>query len=312
MADETQAIELYRRYRPAKLSEVVGQDTVIQELTTMGKAGKLPHVMMFSGPSGTGKTTVARILRRLLKCQDIDYNEINSADCRGIDDIRGIIANMGAAPVASPCRIWLIDECQGLTPDAQNAFLKALEDTPQHVYFFLCTTDPKKIKAAMQTRCTEFKFVLVKEKNLVELVNRVATAEQVTLHPEVADLIATAAMGSPRRALVILHKVMRLPADQQTKAVESAGEDSTSFQVARLLMSKNTKWREIAELLENLQEEPETARRVILGYARTCLLRGGSPRAADIIDEFWKPYYDIGAPGLAANCYRIFNQGQVD
>src|SRR5690606_3369465 len=108
--------------------------------------GDIPHAMLFTGPSGCGKTTLARILRVKLRCSDNDFQEINAADFRGIDSIRSMRQQVGAAPLGGDSRIWLIDEAHSMTADAQNAFLKLLEDTPRHVYFFLATTDPQKLK----------------------------------------------------------------------------------------------------------------------------------------------------------------------
>lgn len=106
-----EAVELYRKYRPSSFKEMVGQKDAIKSLNEMGKAGKIPHVIMFTGPSGTGKTTLARILAKKLECSPIGFTEINSAECRGIDNVRDIQKQMGAAPLEGKVKIWLIDEC---------------------------------------------------------------------------------------------------------------------------------------------------------------------------------------------------------
>ena len=136
--------ELYKKHRPKTLARVVGNKSTVEALRSMLEARTLPHTLLFHGPSGTGKTTLARIVKNELGCLPTDFHEHNSSDFRGIDFIRELRSKVNLA-AAGPCRVWIIDECHQLTRDAQNAALKILEDTPSHVYFFLCTTDPQKL-----------------------------------------------------------------------------------------------------------------------------------------------------------------------
>jgi DNA polymerase III gamma/tau subunit len=108
---EPNAVELYRKYRPTKFSEVVGQSDAVKTLVDMGKRKALPHFILFTGPSGCGKTTIARILRQKLKCSDSDFSEVNAANDRGIDMVRDIEKKMNYAPIGGKCRLWLCDEC---------------------------------------------------------------------------------------------------------------------------------------------------------------------------------------------------------
>jgi len=103
--------ELYKRYRPANFGEVIGQDDVVRQLVDFGRRRQIPHFLLLVGPSGTGKTTVARILRKKMGCGDVDYREINASDYRGIDMVREIRSNMSLAPISGKCRMWMIDEC---------------------------------------------------------------------------------------------------------------------------------------------------------------------------------------------------------
>src|SRR5437773_2031788 len=128
--------ELYKKHRPRKFADVVGQPRAVAALESMVAAGEVPHSVLFAGPSGTGKTTLARILARELGCGK-NFKEINAAESRGIDSIREVQSVMGLAPMGGKCRVWLWDEAHRLTPDSQSALLKTLEDTPSHVYFML-------------------------------------------------------------------------------------------------------------------------------------------------------------------------------
>jgi DNA polymerase-3 subunit gamma/tau len=147
--------EFHLSQRPTTFGEVVGQPRAVAQLTQMGRDDRRPHLLLFVGPSGCGKTTLARIVRRKLRCGEADFMEVNAANNRGIDMVRDIEQRIGLAPIDGDCRVWLIDEAHALTPDAQGAFLKILEEPPSHVYFMLATTDPQKLKPTIRTRATE-------------------------------------------------------------------------------------------------------------------------------------------------------------
>jgi len=147
-------------------------------LAQMVKRNKVPHTLLFSGPPGCGKTTLARILRKKLNCGKYDFSEVNCADFRGIDMVRDIRSHLQQAPISGDCRVWLIDEAHKLSNDAQNAFLKMLEDTPNHVYFFLATTNPQKLLKTIRTRCTEVVVKSLGDKNMEELIDDVIVGEK--------------------------------------------------------------------------------------------------------------------------------------
>jgi len=298
--------ELYRRYRPTSFKDVVGQASAVSTLSDMGKRGAIPHVILLTGPSGTGKTTIARILRVKLKCSDIDFQEINAADFRGIDTIRTIRQQMGAAPLMGQSRVWLIDECQALTADSQGALLKILEDTPAHVYFILATTDPQKLKKTIITRCTEIRCQEISTAELAKLVTTVATAEGVTLPSSVVSRLSEVADGSARKALVLLHAVIGLTEEaEQLAAIEKGDVKSQAIEIARALLNPNTRWPKMREILKGVSDEPETIRHLILSYCTTVLLNGDNARAALILEECRDPYYDTKRAGLVLSCWNI-------
>jgi len=108
-------VELYKKYRPKKLGNIVGQSNAVNILQSFIDEGKIPHSLLFSGPSGCGKTTFARIIKRKLKCGDYDFTELNCADARGIDMTREIRSRLNQSPISGKCRVWLLDECHKLT-----------------------------------------------------------------------------------------------------------------------------------------------------------------------------------------------------
>jgi len=301
--------ELYKKHRPSSLKQVIGQDDVVRQLVDWGRRRVVPHFLLFTGPSGVGKTTVARILRRKLGCGDADYTEVNAADARGIDMVRTIRSNLMLAPISGKCRFWTIDESHQLTSEAQNSFLKMLEDTPEHVWFVLSTTNPQKLLKTIVTRATELKFRSLSSRDLELVIATVMAAEnQKLLSRDVMDRLVDAAEGSARKVLVLLHAIIGLKdEDEQLDAIAKGDHKSQAIELARLLMRPGVSWSEVAKVLKSVDEEHESLRRIVLGYSRSVLLGGGkaSRRAAVVIDRFQDALYESGAAGLALACYDV-------
>lgn len=297
-------MELYKKYRPKTFKRLAGQPETVSALMGMLKKG-FPHSILLSGPSGCGKTTIARILRGKLRCGEHDFSEMNCADFRGIDMVRDIRGTMNLAPMGGECRIWLIDEAHQLSSQAQNAFLKILEDTPKHVYFMLATTIPEKLLKTIRTRCTDVTVKSVPADAMAEHLGAVLKAEKKTVDSDVIDKIVECAEGSARKALVLLDTVLGMEnVKEQMEVVAKASAQTAGIEIARALM-KGERWPAVAKILKECNEDPESLRWMILGYFRTVLLGGGkySARAAQIMSFFENNFYDTKAAGLALCCY---------
>jgi len=277
----------------------------------MLEARQMPHSILFTGSSGCGKTTVARILRTKLDCGKEDFHEVNCADFRGIDMIRGIRSRMNLAPMNGSTRCWLIDEAHQLSPAGQNAFLKILEDTPKHVYFFLATTDPNKLLKTVRTRCSSFKMESLKPKAAVELLESVMEKEGIEIDDEVIDAVVNNGDGSPRQLLVLLDSIRHLDdVEEQLQLIYKSEIKKEAIEIARTLMKPKPKWSEVSAVLRTVQEEPESIRWMMLSYANSVLLKGGrkASRAYIIIDAFRDNFYDSKKAGLSAACYEIVQE----
>lgn len=303
--------ELYKKHRPTLFKHVIGQPDAIRILNGFVSQNKIPHAMLFTGPSGCGKTTLARIMRAKLKCDDIDFAEINGAEARGIDDIRDIEQRMLLAPLKGTCRVWLIDEAHQLTKDAQSVLLKMLEDTPRHVYFMLATTDPAKLRPEIRTRCTEVTVKGMGLQDLRNLVNEVAEAENTSVSPKLLETIVEAAEGSARKALVYLGQVLAISNEEdKINAISKSSTEAFGIDIARLLINPSTKWNDIKGKLKNLNDDPEKVRRIILGYATTVILSGGKfNRCKAILKAFQYNFFDSGLGGLVSACADIVSEG---
>ena len=300
--------ELYRKYRPKKLADVAGQSSSVKVLRKLIARNKVPHSILFVGPSGCGKTTLARIMRKNVDCGLQDFTEVDCADFRGIDMVRGIRSQMGLSPISGSTKVWLIDECQKLTSDGQSAMLKMLEDTPEHVYFFLATTDPHKLLPTIRTRCTEIKVSLISSEEMTAVIERVLKAESKRISDEVIEKVVEKAEGSARKALVLLNQIIDLESEEdQMQALEKADTKAQAIELARLIIKPGSSWSAVTKILKNLDDDPESIRRLVLGYASSVLKGGGglSKRALFLIDVFGNHFYDSGEAGLVAACYAV-------
>lgn len=302
-------MSLYLKYRPTDLTQIKGNSDVISTLEGMlGDRHTLPHSFLLHGGTGCGKTTIARIIASRLECSDMDLMEVNTADFRGIDTIRELIKNSQFMPIKGDVKVWIVDECHKLTNDAQNALLKVLEDTPPHVYFILCTTDPQKLLPTIKGRCQQFQLKTLSETEMYSLLRRIVRDEKQELQKEIYDQIIQDSLGHPRNALQILEQVLNAPADRRLEiARQTAERQSQTIELCRALLNKGG-WKQISTILEGLKDqEPEGIRRAVLGYCQAVLLKSDNTRAGLIMEEFISPFYDSGFPQLVFACYTVYN-----
>jgi DNA polymerase III gamma/tau subunit len=249
-------------------------------------------------------------MRNKLDCGDQDFQEVNCADFRGIDMVRDIRNRMNLAPIGGECRVWLIDEAHQLSSQAQNAFLKILEDTPSHVYFMLATTDPQKLIPTIRTRCAEFKVSSLNPMDAATLLGVVCEKEKIELPEEVMECLIKHGDGSPRKLLVLLDGIRHLEGEEdQLESIRNSDGRREAIQLARLLIYPDTTWNDVRKVLQEITEEPESLRWMVLGYANSVLLKGGQQKekAYLIIDAFRDNFYDSKKAGLSAACWEIIN-----
>lgn len=307
--------EYYKVHRPQTLDDLIGQPVVVK---TIRGFKNIPHTLLMQGPSGTGKTTTARVVARMLGCDPsnkFDYSEINCGAVESpLDKVREIKGGMTGAGLMTAHRVYVLDELQtwSRAKGAQEALLKILEDTPPHVYFILATTEPKRVIPTILNRCTKITFHAVKADDLSALVTKVVAAERLDVARDVVAAVVEAANGSPRAALVELERVAGLPPAERLAAVSAAGAEKAAFDLVRELIPFRgaPAWSRVAAVLSAIEEEdPEGLRQMVLASARTRLLKGGPDasmcyRAIRCLDQ---PFYDraSGRALLAAACYSI-------
>jgi DNA polymerase-3 subunit gamma/tau len=225
------ALALYRKYRPGRFADVVGQDHVTQPLRVALEAGRINHAYLFSGPRGCGKTSSARILARSLNCErgptpepcgvcrscvalapggpgNIDVTELDAASHNGVDDARGLRDRAFYAPAESRYRVFIIDEAHMVTPQGFNALLKIVEEPPEHLIFVFATTEPEKVLSTIRSRTHHYPFRLIPPGTMRGLLERVCAEEGATVAPAVLPLVLRAGGGSARDSLSVLDQLL--------------------------------------------------------------------------------------------------------
>jgi len=301
-------MSLYLKYRPTDLSQVKGNEELLQVIEKMTSSVKTcPHTFLLYGETGCGKTTLGRIIAAKLGCKGNDLTEINSSDFRGIDSVRDIIKSSQYAPTSGRCKVYLIDEVHKWTNDAQNASLKILEDTPDHIYFILCTTEPNKLIPAVKSRCQEFQVKVLSDTEMKGLLKSIVKAEDEKVDKEVYEQIIQDSLGHPRAAINILEKVLAADKDDRLEtAKQQAAIQSQAIELARLLTKKGSNWQQVNSVLRGLKtEDPEGIRRVVLGYAQAILLNKWDEQCALVLECFMEPNFTNGFPQLTYNCLQV-------
>ncbi len=199
---------LYRKYRPSKFGEVVGQDHVVKVLEAEAKSGEISHAYLFAGTRGTGKTSVARIFADAIGTSKNDIYEIDAASNTSVDDIRQLNESVFTLPFESKYKVYILDEVHMLSKSASNALLKTLEEPPSHVVFILATTETHKIPETVLSRCEVYTFKKPSQEVLKRRVLEVTKQEGSKIDEASAELVALLGDGSFRDTLGILQKIL--------------------------------------------------------------------------------------------------------
>ena len=221
-------LALYRKYRPTKFSDVVSQESILKILTNSIKEGKISHAYLFSGPRGTGKTTIAKLLAKTVNCLNLnddlttcgkcencldilnnssDIIEIDAASNNGVDEIRELKSKINLVPSRLKYKVYIIDEVHMLSISAFNALLKTLEEPPSHVIFILATTEFYKVPATIVSRCQCLSFTRIKTSSIEARLKEIANLEKIPITDEAIHEIAVYSDGGMRDALGMLDKL---------------------------------------------------------------------------------------------------------
>jgi len=306
------------KHRPKTLQEFKGNSAVVESLeSVLSRKKDVPSSFLFTGKSGCGKTTLARIIKERLECSDSDFFYYNSANTRGIDTVRAIQENCVLAPMMGKVKIYVLDECHQITGQAQEALLLLLEEPPKHVHFILCTTEPEKLKPTIKRRCHQYEVEPLAFDDMMELLKETLVDELGTdgadeFPRSILERIVKLSEGSAGQAMKLLDEVIDvLDEDKALKVLDkSSGNEHTVIELCRLLVDEKTKpetkWGEAIKIIKGIEEEPEIVRHMILGYLNKVVLNNNKDNpinAIRLLANFCDNYYNSKKSGLILSVY---------
>ncbi|HRY82271.1 MAG TPA: DNA polymerase III subunit gamma/tau [Candidatus Moranbacteria bacterium] len=289
---------LYRKYRPKNFAEIIGQAHIVRTLSNSIKNERVGHAYLFTGPRGTGKTSIARILAKTINCtnlkdaiscekcesckiitsgKSLDIIEIDAASNTGVDNIRELRETVALSNASLKYKVYIIDEVHMLSTGAFNALLKTLEEPPAHVVFILATTEIHKVPQTILSRCQRFDFVRLPIQNIIEKLTLITKSEKVKIEKEALEMIAISAEGGMRDAESMLGQIISLEDKNITvsevEEILGTADKKTAETTAEMILEKNSSGAiaKVNELLEN-GYDLEVFNKSLINYLRQLMI----------------------------------------
>lgn len=303
---------LTEELRPKDFDEIIGNDAIISAIESVLEQDpkKVPVSWLFTGNSGCGKTTLAKIVSKKLGCADSAFYELNAAlDEKGVNTVREIKRIAHLKPTVGNVKVFFMDECHMMTSAAQEGILKLLETPPKNTFFILCTTNPESLKETLKNRCASFRVSQVPPKKVRKYLKKICSELSIDIDDSHIKKIAEFCDGSLRVAVKTLDLVKGLSDDDAINAVIENSvtiESVELIDIAKTLLGTDdpkVKWKTVAPIIRKQGDKAESARLQLRGYLTSVLLNSGSQKHAHILECFVDNYYSAGLAGLALSCF---------
>lgn len=285
---------LYNKYRPKSFDEVVGQDAVVASLKK-SIAKRNAQAYLFHGPSGVGKTTLARICAKELGAVKESINEVDAATYNGVAETRELSKSTRMSPLFGDVKVTIVDECHRLSAAAWEPLLKVTEEPPSWMFWFFCTTELKKVIPTIKTRCATYALKEVKQEPLEQLIEMIIEKEGWNTKPSIRRLCAKEAQGSPRQAISNLEICADCKTPEQAaELLASAADVPQAVELARSLLYKRS-FKDAQKLCAGMRDlNPESIRHVVRAYMTNVALSEKDERKArqalEVLDYFSQPF----------------------
>lgn len=297
-------MSLITKHRPKKFADVIGQDAAVRSLE---KAISTNHTFLITGPSGVGKTTLARIAAKVAGANHGDILKHNGVVHTGVEDMRGLLETIAYRPNYGEASAIIVDEFHGLSKQAMNAVLDCTEEPPEWLYWFICTTEPTKVPAPIKTRSVHIGLKPVRDGVMKPWLKDIAKADK--LNTKFVDLCVENSGGSPRQALVNLAAVQGAKSeDEANELLANAEESKEGIDLVKLL-TKGGSFKDAQNIIRRIKDtnqNPESIRILIVRYLTAVALNTGSGKHLAVLEEFTKPFNpQDGLAPILLGCARL-------
>ncbi len=306
-------LALYRKYRPKKFSDVIGQKLIVDSLIQSVKKNNISHAYIFYGARGTGKTSIAKIFAKAINCQDfqndccnkclnceminnnnnIDIIELDAASNNGVNEIKELIETIKYLPANAKYKVYIIDEVHMLSTSAWNALLKSIEEPPKHVIFILATTEYHKIPSTIISRCQRFDFLPLNVQNLNELIDIVCLKENLTISNNAKNKISLLSDGGARDCLSILDQLKNLNENIDNQLINNLFgliDNDKLIELLNLIINKKLNNCDFLDSIKNLNYEKIVYQLILFLIDKMVYLKSENINLLKVlsIDEIYK------------------------